>query len=329
VLHPTFSFFSGIGLYAALLLALLNPLHRIVVVARNQEKADYAREQILPLLPDDDYYKENIIALACDHASFQSTRNFRHNLQTRLNDTYNTSKWARNGIDVFVLNAAVLCARDSLPQFTEDGIELTFQTNYLTPFLLANLTTDLLNPGGRVVISTSGLHEQAKMRLNGIVGNDGNARKGFEMLDGSSFHYKQSYAISKLCSVALCGQLASRLAHRNIVVNCFSPGLMTSSGLFRNQKNGGDICHNKSVVAKEKPVGWGAGALVYMAIADDTGKRSNEYWRDADSTLGSKSVYGKHFCPTRIAHDYVDEFTSDLLWHLSCQLTGLENNHSS
>jgi NAD(P)-dependent dehydrogenase (short-subunit alcohol dehydrogenase family) len=315
-------------LYAAKLLALLNPLHRIVVVARNQEKANFARDQILPLLPDDDFYRENIIALACDHASFQSTRNFRHNLRTRLNETYNTSKWAMNGIDVLVLNAAVLCARDSPPQFTEDGIELTFQTNYLTPFLITNLMTDLLNPGGRVVLSTSGLHEQAKLRLNGILGNDGNARKGFEMVDGSSFHYKQSYAISKLCTVALCGQLASRLAKRNIVVNCFSPGLMTSSGLFRNQKDG-EMFHNQSVLAKEKPVSWGAGALVYMAIADETGKRSNEYWRDADSTLGDRSVYGLHFCPTRITDNYVDACTRDLLWHLSCQLTGLDNNYST
>jgi protochlorophyllide reductase len=313
---------SGIGLSAAKLFASMNPLHRIILACRNQERADYAREQILPILPESDYYKENIIALACDHSSIESVQKFNELLRTRLDETYNTNKWIYNGIDVLCLNAAILVARDSDAQFTQDGIEVTFQTNYLATFQVANLTMDLLNPGARVILSTSGLHERTELNLNGMIDSaTGDARKGFEMVNGSPFHYKRSYAVSKLCVVALCAELERRLQKRGIVVNCFSPGLMTSSGLFRNQHCLGDS-HSKEILSKEKAVGWGAGALVFMATSDETGKKSGNYWRDAESVLGWDSVYGQHFCPIPITNQ-IDQETREKLWRLSSQLVGI------
>jgi protochlorophyllide reductase len=329
---------SGIGLAAAKLLAVMNPLHRIVLACRNQERADYARKQILPLLPfdensDNSFYTDNIIAVACDHSSMESIQACNTMLRTRLNETYNSNKWIYNGIDVLCLNAAVLVAEDSDAQFTEDGVEVTFQTNYLAAFQLVCLMQDLLTPGSRIILSTSGLHERVpKLNLNGMVADPitVKARKGFEMPDGSPFHYKRSYAVSKLCLVALCAELEGRLRNvnnssRGTTVNCFSPGLMTRSGLFRNQRyvgNSLENMHSAQILAKEKTVSWGAGALVYMALADETGKRSGEYWRDADSVLGWNSVYGQHFSPVSIVNE-IDVETRERLWRLSNQLVGV------
>lgn len=313
---------------------MINPINRIIVVARTQAKADYTKAQIAPFLPstNTDFYSENIIPLACDHSSLDSVRQFVVSLRKRLDETYNTSKWATNGIDVMCLNAACLMERDSPAQFTTDGFEVTFQTNYLAPFLIANLTLDLLNPGGRIVLSTSGLHARERLNLSGMMkdGKTGEARKGFEMVDGTSFHYKRSYALSKQCNVVLCAELSHRLKPRGIVVNCFSPGLMTTSGLFRNQRaccKGAGMFHNKDVLAKEKAVGWGAGALVFMAIADETGRRSGEYWRDADSVLGWDSVYGKHFCPISVSEDQIDRHMRKQLWEMSSQLTEIAHEN--
>ena len=311
----------------------MNPSNRIVLVCRTEEKAMLAKADILPLLPQTnrEKYAPNIIPIACDHTSLDSVRRFNTVLRKRLKDTYCPSKWLHSGIDVLCLNAAVLTARDSEAQFTRDGLETTFQTNYLAPFLIANLTLDLLNPGARVVLATSGLHCRAKLDLKGVIDpRTGQARKGFETLDGSPFHYKESYAVSKLCIVFLCAALNRRLHKRGITVNCFSPGLMTDSGLFRHQHGGGDPSDNvnQEVLAKVKPVAWGAGAIVFMATATETGMRSGEYWSDPDTTLGWQSVYGRDFHAASIA-ETVDWPNVELLWKVSCELVGICPTDSS
>jgi hypothetical protein len=82
-------------------------------------------------------------------------------LRRKLNETYNPNKWA--------VNAAVLMPTDSEAQFTEDELETTFQTNFLAPFLITNLTTDLINAGGRVIVSSSGLYSGQVLNLDGMV----------------------------------------------------------------------------------------------------------------------------------------------------------------
>ena len=131
-----------------------NPLHRIIVACRTQAKADATRQSLLQLFPTIDEtnrhvkYHENIIALECDHTSFTSIRRFDELLRIKLNETYTPNKWIYNGIDVLCCNAAILVPKDSVPQYTDDGYEVTFQTNYLAPFLLVQSVMDLMNPGG-------------------------------------------------------------------------------------------------------------------------------------------------------------------------------------
>jgi protochlorophyllide reductase len=321
-------FCSGIGLTAAGLLVRLNPLHRIILACRNQERANETREKVAALLPEGEEYKENIIALACDHTSMESIRRFNEVLRIRLSETYSPSKWIYNGIDVLCLNAAVLMSGDADPEFTDDGLETTFQTNYLSAFQLVHLTLDLLNPGARILLATSGLYEREKLCLEGIVDPvTGGARTHFDMPDDSKFHFKRSYAQSKLCVVAFCAELESRLRKQNekgIVVNCFSPGLMLSTGLFRNQRSFLETKETKlsaDVLALQKTVTWGAGALLYMALARESGERSGEYWRDANSVLGWRSIYGQNFCPVDITNQF-DVETRRMLWEMSLQWIG-------
>lgn len=308
-----------------------NPLHRIIMACRSQKSADLARNEVLAFLPNDDYHRENVIAIECDHTSFDNIRQFNDVLRKRLDETYNTNKWIYNGIDVLCLNAAVLVPKDANPQYSQDEFEVTFQTNYLAPFLIAHLTMDLMNPGARIILSTSGLFEHIRLQsLSGITDpSTGSARKHFAMVDDRPFHYKSSYSISKLCLVSLCAELVRRIPKNyGITVNCFSPGLMTTSGLFRNQNylnDCGIAAHSKDVLLKEKPVVWGAGALVFMAIGHETGLRNGEYWRDTNSTLGWDSQYGEQFCPMNI-ENYVDLETSQTLWRLSCEMVGVSSD---
>jgi NAD(P)-dependent dehydrogenase (short-subunit alcohol dehydrogenase family) len=320
-------------LYAAKLLAVMNPLNRIILVARNEEKAAFAKEQVVSVLPEKTpYFVENIIPIACDHTSQESIREFNETLRRKLKETYNVNKWAVNGIDVMCLNAAVLMAADSEAQFTADGTEVTFQTNFLASFLIVNLTADLINPGGRVVISSSGLYHGPKLNLDGMVDPaTGKARNGFSMINGKPFHYKESYSLSKVCTVAFCIELNRRLKARNAIANSFSPGLVTTSGLFRNQdfSSHPGTAHSEDIMKKERTVEYGGGALVFMAIADAAGRRGGEYWRDLTlhpHGTTPMTAYGKEFSPAAVSGDAADIEKREKLWKLSAELAGVPNS---
>jgi protochlorophyllide reductase len=248
-------------------------------------------------------------------------------LRRKLNETYNPNKWAVNGIDVMCLNAAVLMPTDSEAQFTEDELETTFQTNFLAPFLITNLTTDLINAGGRVIVSSSGLYSGQVLNLDGMVEQTtGKAQKGFSMINGKAFHYKASYSLSKLCVVAFCTQLNLLLKSRGAVANAFSPGLMTTSGLFRHQdcRENPQSVISEEVLKMERTVEFGGGALVFMAVADATGQRGGEYWRDVESLSCSMTAYGNEFSPMVVSSDASDKIKREKLWELSIQLAGLD-----
>ena len=319
---------SGIGLSAAKTLVKLHPNNRIILACRTKEKADYAREQVLSVLPDAvDACADRVIPLECDHCSLASVRNFVVNLRRTLDETYHPDKWTYNGIDALCLNAAVIFAEGSPATFTEDGMETTFQTNHLAPFMISYLTRDYINPGGRVIFTTSGLHLRYNLDLHGMMDSQtGAIRKRFEMINGSEFHYKESYSMAKLCNVAVCAELNINLQqHRNAISVCFSPGLMLDSGLFRHQQasvHPVPEAHREAVMRKAKTVDWGAGALAYMCWADEPGRTGAVYWRD-ESDEACNAVYGDHFCPTLIKPENVSVAAQKQLWGLSCELAGI------
>ena len=63
--------------------------------------------------------------------------------------------------------------------------------------------------------------------------------KQFQMVDGGTYNGDKAYKDSKLCNILFTRELQRRLesseATKNIIVNSFSPGLITSSGFFRYQ----------------------------------------------------------------------------------------------
>jgi NAD(P)-dependent dehydrogenase (short-subunit alcohol dehydrogenase family) len=353
---------SGIGLAAAKILALMNPNHRIVLVARTLEKARFAMEQVAQvLLPlptayedneDDENLQQqheqqpltrrghNLIALACDHCRLDSVREFCEQLKSVLQDTYRPELWTHQGIDALCLNAAVLLpeAASSQPSFTQDGIETTFQTNHVAPFLMLNLLYESMNPNGRVVFTTSGLHLQCNtLDVSGAYdAATKQVRRNFEMLDGSAYHYKRAYTISKLCNVATCHELHQRQhqqptqrpggggSSKGVVPICFSPGLMLGSGLFRHQDL--KVVQQHVATAKcmpqAKTVEWGAGALVYVAVSDRAGQLPNVYWSD-ESFMGCAAVYGKEFRPNPLTAAVMEDDRRKQLWDLSLQLAKL------
>jgi NAD(P)-dependent dehydrogenase (short-subunit alcohol dehydrogenase family) len=164
--------------------------------------------------------------MVCDHTSFESVRTFCDDLIRELDEESERMGYTV-GIDVLCLNAAIFLGEDTEPQFTNDGLELTLQTNHFAPFLIANLLFERINPGARVVVTSSGLHAIPTTSFGNFEGvidaKTGRYQEKFEMIDGSEFDHKRCYAISKLCNVAFCLALNRRLrAERDAVAVCFT-----------------------------------------------------------------------------------------------------------
>ena len=313
-------FYSGIGLFAAKALALSNPNHCLILVGRNRQKAELAKKQVMFATNDTD--GNNLLPMVCDHASIKSVREFAAQLRAHCQSSEGSL------IDVLCLNAATLHDSNT-PEFTDDGLEKTFQTNHLAPFLIVNLCHDLISKNGRIVVTGSGLHYRKTFGdFQGLIDPaTGHATKSFDTVDGGDFEAKSAYSSSKLCNVAFTLALNRRLMQRreNIVVNCFTPGLIPQTGLFRGQ---GTVrlklfSFAMSMSNMTSPIEWGGGALAWMAITEEAGKRGGEYWKTPTGASVDECSYGKEFCPVPPSDEALNETNQEKLWELTSQLAGI------
>lgn len=316
-------------MYASKLLALANPNHRLILVARTLEKAELAKQEVVSVTNKNEnspHNDSNIFPMACDQSSIQSVKDFASHLRNQFQ-----SEEENGFIDVLCLNAATLY-NSNVPEFTNDGLEKTFQTNHLAPFLIVNLIHDLMKPQGRVVVTGSGLHyDRTFGDFKGMQDPDtGLARTSFATVDGSDFQFKAAYATSKLCNVAFALALNRKLQQRgDIIANCFTPGLIPQSGLFRNESAFRLMLF--SFFAKwsrmSSTLEWGGGALAWMAVADEAGNRGGEYWKTPMGSSHNDPTYGNDFCPVPASHEAMSEANQEKLWELSSQLAGIPSNN--
>ena len=328
---PIIRLVSGIGLHASKLLKAITPESKIFLVARNLKKAHQAKEKVV------DYCgsrasNENLIPMACDNTSLNSVREFCTALRKHLYHTKtrggNSNGTNHNGIDVLCLNAAVLLGEDAKAEFTEDDIEVTFQTNHLAPFLMARLLYDLINPGGRVVVTSSGLHAFSSFQEFRGCQLGGKPTKRFEMINGEKFNHKQCYASTKLCNIAFCFALNRRLRLKNAKAVCFTPGLIPSSGLFRHQKNWMATAMKKQAVGMDDTVEWGGCMLAWMVLSErvvtNDPKAESTYWR---APLGISKRGGRipeDLFQTPVNEAALERTSQELLWRLSSDLVGVQ-----
>lgn len=268
---------------------------------------------------------ENIIPMVCDHTSLNSVREFCTELRSQLAETHSKEN-TNSGIDVLCLNAAILLGEDAKADYTEDDFEITFQTNHLAPFLISNLLFDLISPGGRVVVTSSGLHAFSTFGdFQGIEKNG--KRKRFEMLNGLQFDHKKSYGTSKLCNVAFCLALNRRLVERNARAICFTPGLIPKSGLFRNLKNWVETVIKKEAVGMDDTVEWGGCMLAWVALSDraisEDSNKGKAYWRAPLGISKRGGIVAKDAYLAPVHEEATVHANQETLWQISADLAGL------
>lgn len=191
---------SGLGLSTAHSLAKFGA--RIVMVGRDPKKAKSAQAEVAAASGD-----HNISVQLADLSLMSDVRE----LAARLLD-------AEDAIHVLINNAAILPPERKL---TVEGLEQTFATDLLSPYLLTELLLPRLRASApaRIINVLSG-----GMYLSGLAVDDLEYERGD--FDGS-----RAYARAKRALMVLTVQWAEELAGCGIAVNAMHPGWADTPGV--------------------------------------------------------------------------------------------------
>jgi NAD(P)-dependent dehydrogenase (short-subunit alcohol dehydrogenase family) len=197
-------------------------------------------------------------------------------------------------LDVLINNAGGIFDRREL---TVDGIEKTFATNYLAPFLLTHLLLDLLQaaPASRVVNIASALHGARLSDLDNLQGE-------------KRYNFMQAYKLSKFSLIVFTYALARRLAPTRIMVNCVEPG--PTKTRFGDNMTGLPSLFPRvmKLLPLFRPPEVGARTPVYVASSPDIEGSTGQYY------VKCKPAHSKP-----ITHDIE---VAACLWTMSERLTG-------
>lgn len=258
---------SGIGAETARVLAKRGA--KLVIPARNLKAAEETKVRIQSEFPDSE-----IFVMALDLSSLNSVRNFVQEFES-LNFPLN-----------LLINNAGKFSRDHA--VSEDGIEMTFATNYLGHFLLTKLllrkmieTAKISGVEGRIVNVSSNIHGWFSGDLIRYLG----------LITRSKSHYDATcaYAISKLANVLHTRELAQRLqeVEAKVSVNCVHPGIVRTR-LTRDRE--GFVTDLVFFLSSKvmKTIPQAASTTCYVATHPRVVGMSGKYFADCNEASTSK-----------------------------------------
>ena len=188
---------SGVGYEAAKRLAQGSA--HLVLVNRNAEKAQKAKEEILNLYP---------VQVDLFEADFSDLTQVRQTAKTIL------AQYPR--IDILINNAGLHQTKRVL---TKDGNELVFTVNHLASFLFTMLLLDRIkeNAPARIIQVNSQGH-----RFGGLDLTDLNwAQRRYKGLQG--------YGASKVAQLLTVWELADQLQSSGVTINAMHPGAVATN----------------------------------------------------------------------------------------------------
>jgi NAD(P)-dependent dehydrogenase (short-subunit alcohol dehydrogenase family) len=273
---------SGLGLETAKQLASQGA--EIVMICRDRARGEQAQSQVREVAAG----KDPVLMLA--DLSVQA--DVRH-VAREIKDRY-------DHIDILINNAGGASGRREL---SADGLELTWATNHLAPFLLTELLLSALMaaPAGRVVNVTSEIYSR-KLDIDNLQGE----RK---------YSYFGAYRISKLGNVLFTTELARRIHGSRVTVVSVSPGPA------RTNFGGGGPSGVMGVVTgvmKRTPVfksaDQAAAGIVWVATAPEV-----------DATPGALYMRRKRLTLRGAA---VDPTLAEKVWRISEEQAGIDPDRS-
>ena len=233
---------SGIG--RAIATGLAREGATVALLARDRDRGERSMADIRAQVPD-----ARVELVAGDLASLASLRSAVQELTGRHPELH-----------LFVGAAGVFLKER---QETVDGIERTFQVNYLGHFLLANLLHDALKRG-------------APSRVVFVASRYGGARIPFDdlMVTRRKFTIMNAVPPTKLAEVLLTQELAERWKGEGITVNAIHPGLVKGTHLLDEVGGFWRFLTNAFGGTPER----GADTALWLATAPEGGSVSGKLW---------------------------------------------------
>ncbi len=194
-------------------------------------------------------------------------------------------------LTVLVNNAGVSKFARNL---TRDGLETTFATNYLAPFLLSNLLLEVLtlNRPSKIINISSEQHRFVRT----IPWQDLQGEHRYQPIE--------QYNLTKLYDILLSREMARRTRDAGVVVNSVSPGFLHTD--LGREARGAFRVFLTLARPFQRSAAHGAGAVVHVLNVPVSGA----YFRNKKETL-----------PSELAQD---DASAARLWEVSCGFAGLE-----
>lgn len=196
-------------------------------------------------------------------------------------------------LDVLVNNAGAVFGKR---QESSDGLEMTFQVNYLSHFLLTNLLLDVLCDcaPSRIVNVSATQHERGRL--------------DFEDLQMTKkYSAQKAYSSSKLATMLFTYELARRNECKGVTCNASNPGLAKThlgynAGLLTSlSKRMTDLLGKSAEKAAE--------TTIYLATSPELDGVSGKYFEDKEEQESSEMSYSGDMARR--------------LWQVSMELCGL------
>lgn len=263
---------TGLGKSTALALARMGA--QVIIFSRDPAKGATAQAEIKSATGN-----AQVDVLVGDLSSQRSIRNAVAEFKSRYQKLH-----------VLVNNAGVNVGTRTV---TEDGLEATFATNHLGPFLLTNLLLDVLKASApsRIVNVSSGAHAMGDIQLDDL---------GFE----KKYSPFKAYSQSKLANVLFTFELARKLQGTGVTVNAVDPGTVRTS-LGSDQRLFRILVKLPIFVTPEK----GALTAIRVASAPELEKVTGKYFAKEKEKESSKRSQ--------------DAALAKQLWDISAKLTHL------
>lgn len=196
-------------------------------------------------------------------------------------------------LDVLVDNAGGLFGRR---QTTSEGIERTFALNHLGYFLTTLLLLPLLQAAApsRIIVVASEAHRGAQLDFDDLQGEHRYSRW-------------TAYRRSKLANLLFTYELARRLMGRGVTANALHPGFVATD-IGTRHSFVPRILWRIGTMAAITPE-RGAETILHLACSAEVAEVTGGYFIDKAQARSSPASY--------------DRATSDRLWDISLNLTGM------
>ena len=221
---------------------------RVHMLARSRERGEAALSRIESRLPGASHAIELEL---CDLSRLPEVRRFAESFQARC-----------DRLDVLVNNAGVLPQRRT---HTADGVELTFATNVLAPFLLTSLLLSSLLAAApsRVISVSSGGMYTTRLRPDDL------------QLEREAFDGAGVYAHTKRAQVALNRAWAELFPADRIAFHAMHPGWVDTPGLRASLPR-----FRRAMRPLLRDPRQGADTVVWLGTHPELEPKTGGFWHD-------------------------------------------------